>query len=112
MRVKMLRLMCSPEYGNHDVGDEVDLPEQEAARRIAAGDCVAVDAADKARLRDRLRGRRGGKESEPADKPLAKQTVAHLQAYAAEHDVDLGEAKTKAEILAAIEAAQDDDEDG
>ncbi|WP_181786052.1 hypothetical protein [Streptomyces phytophilus] len=112
MRVKMLRLMCSPEHGNHDAGDEVDLPEQEAARRIAAGDCVAADAADKPRLRDKLRGRRGGKEPEQADKPLAKQTVAQLQAYAAEHDVDLAGATTKADILAAIEAAQDDDEDG
>ncbi|WP_405930325.1 hypothetical protein [Streptomyces sp. NBC_00827] len=39
------------------------------------------------------------------DKPLEKQTVDQLTAYAAEHEIDLGDATKKADILAAITAA-------
>lgn len=42
-------------------------------------------------------------ETETAAKPLSKMTVAELQAYAKENSIDLGEAKTKAEIVAVIE---------
>ncbi|KRC37519.1 hypothetical protein [Oerskovia sp. Root22] len=45
-------------------------------------------------------------EIEPAEKPLEKRTAGDLKAYATEHDIDLGDAKTKAEILAAIVAAE------
>lgn len=41
----------------------------------------------------------------PAEKPLADRSVAELKAYAAENQIDLGEASKKADILAAIEAA-------
>lgn len=44
-------------------------------------------------------------EVEPAEKPLEKRTAGDLKAYATEHNIDLGDAKTKAEILAAIVAA-------
>lgn len=43
-----------------------------------------------------------------ADKALADMTVKELQAEAAKREIDLGAAKTKAEILAVIEAAGED----
>jgi hypothetical protein len=48
-----------------------------------------------------------GVKSSKSEKSDAKPTtVDGLKAYAAEHGIDLGEAKTKAEIAAAIEAAE------
>ncbi|MGW1035011.1 hypothetical protein ACWD4Z_22845 [Streptomyces antibioticus] len=56
---------------------------------------------------------------ESADKPLDKQTVEQLKAFAAEHQIDLGDAAKKAHILDAIttelarrEAEADDDGGG
>lgn len=37
---------------------------------------------------------------------IGDKTVKELKAYAAEKNIDLGEAKTKADIIAAIEAAE------
>ncbi|MFD9445506.1 hypothetical protein ACFWBR_42325 [Streptomyces sp. NPDC060006] len=45
--------------------------------------------------------------AEPKDKPLDKRSVDELKAYAAEHEIDLGTATKKADILAAIAAAED-----
>jgi hypothetical protein len=46
-------------------------------------------------------------KADKSDKPDAKPTtVDGLKAYAAEKGIDLGEAKTKAEIAAAIDAAE------
>jgi hypothetical protein len=45
-----------------------------------------------------------------ARKPIDRMNVAELRAYAAEHDIDLGGATVKRDILAAVEAAQDADE--
>ena len=42
-------------------------------------------------------------------KPLDKMNVEELKAYAAENDIDLGEAKKKAEILEAIHAAENEE---
>ena len=41
-----------------------------------------------------------------ADDPLAEMTVKELQAYADTNGIDLGEATKKADILAAIKAAE------
>lgn len=41
-----------------------------------------------------------------AEKPIDKMTVAELQEYAKEKGIDLGEAKSKAEILDVIKAAE------
>lgn len=46
-------------------------------------------------------------QQEQQEQPLDGMTVAKLKAYAEAHGIDLGKAKKKAEILAAIEAAQD-----
>lgn len=43
-----------------------------------------------------------------AEKPLEKRTVDELRKYAADNQIDLGEASKKDEILAAIAAAQQD----
>ena len=40
------------------------------------------------------------------DTPVARMTVDELREYAAEHDIDLGDATRKDDILAAIAAAQ------
>lgn len=42
------------------------------------------------------------------EKPLDKRTNDEIEAYAAEHDIDLDGATTKAEMLAAIAAAEDE----
>lgn len=42
----------------------------------------------------------------PGVSDLASLSVAELRAHAAKHNVDLGSARKKADILAAVEAAQ------
>lgn len=44
----------------------------------------------------------------PDGEPSDSWTVAQLKAYAAEHDVDLGDAKNKPDILAVLAAEQPD----
>lgn len=44
----------------------------------------------------------------PDGAPNTSWTVVQLKAHADEHDIDLGEATKKADILAAIEAAASD----
>jgi hypothetical protein len=113
--------MYNPVHGNHDAGAVVDLPDDEAERRIAAGYAAAVEQ-PRRRLAERVRrtkqpAKKPTKRStkQPAkkpteSKPVEKMTVEELRDYAAEHDVDLGDATDQREILAAIEAAQDADE--
>jgi len=45
-------------------------------------------------------------EGEADAKPLDKMKVDELKAYAAEHNIDLGEAKNKADILKTIQEAE------
>lgn len=74
-------------------GQSAEFADEEAARLVAGGFGVYADAP---------------RRTEPADagdKPVEKMNVAQLQAYAAEHGIGLGEAKSKAEILAAVVAA-------
>lgn len=44
-------------------------------------------------------------EGEAEAKPLDKMKIEELKAYAAEHNINLGEAAQKADILQAIQAA-------
>jgi len=46
-----------------------------------------------------------GSEEVPEGTPTESWKVPELRAYAAEHDIDLGDAKKKDEILAAIAGA-------
>lgn len=105
MRVRMLRLMASPER-TAQPGQIIDLPDAEAHKRIAAGDCAPVDA-------DQPNPARPRPAAAAADgRPLEKRTVAELQAYCDQHGIDTGGATRKAELLAAIEQARDADDDG
>ena len=45
-------------------------------------------------------------EGEADAKPLDEMKVDELKAYAAEHNIDLGEAKNKADILKAIQETE------
>jgi hypothetical protein len=106
MRVRFERRMASPTMSAQP-GQIVDLPEDEALKRIKAGVCTAVDQ-PKPRLRDRLPGRRKEEPADlPKDKPLEKQTVEQLKAYAEKHDISLPEGAKKADILAAIAATEE-----
>lgn len=49
-------------------------------------------------------------EQQGGEGGISDMTVKELKAYAAEKNIDLGEAKTKADIVAAIEAAEPDNE--
>jgi hypothetical protein len=100
VRVKILRTIANA-TGNHQAGAIVDMPDEAAAVRIAAGHAAPVDQPPPPPAED----------DDPATdpKPVDKMTVDELRTYAAEHDIDLGDAKKKADILAVIELAQDED---
>lgn len=91
-RVTMHTLYAGPER-SVAAGQTAEFADEEAARLVAGGFGLYADEP---------------RHTEPADvgdKPLEKMTTAQLQAYAAEHNIDLGEAKGKAEIFAAVAAA-------
>lgn len=52
------------------------------------------------------------KVEDQGPKPVEKMTADELKAYAAEHEIDLGDAKNKGEVLAAIKAAEAKPADG
>ena len=81
---------------------------------------TAIESGDAARIRAELSSREMYRWSEPIDDALselesqgnasasegfAALTVKELKAYADEHDIDLGDAVRKADIIAAIELA-------
>lgn len=51
-----------------------------------------------------------GDGQEAPSKPIDEMTIEELKAYAAEHSIDLGDATLKADILAAIKAAEQEGE--
>lgn len=68
-----------------------------------------------AAVTDRQQSEDGGRVPLPDGEPTDKWTGAQLKQYAADHDIDLGGATRKADILAAITAGAstdgEDDED-
>lgn len=58
-------------------------------------------------LADKLKGLGHIVEGKADAKPLDEMKVDELKAYAAEHNIDLGEAKSKADILKAIQEAKE-----
>lgn len=104
MRVQFTRPVASPGL-SATAGQILDLPDEDALKRIEAGHATAVDQ-PKTSLRERFLGRSGktGPDTEPDAKPLDKLTVEQLKAYADEHDISLPEAGKKADLVAAIEA--------
>lgn len=80
-------------------------PDNEAlSRRIAAGEIITGDLAQVAV--DNKWAKEVGDENEAAEpKALDDMTAKELKAYAAEHNIDLGDASKKDDIRAAIDLA-------
>lgn len=70
----------------HKVGDAIEVTEERASEILSAGKYIEVD-----------------ESKAPA---LDKMKVDELKAFAAERNIDISEAKNKAEIIAIIEAKQ------
>lgn len=96
-RVTMKTLYAGPGRAVQ-AGQTAEFEDSEAAALVAGG--YGVYEGDT----------RPRPETEAGDKPLEKQTVEQLKAYAAEHDIDLGDAAKKADILAAIAKASAEEE--
>ncbi|MEU6952075.1 hypothetical protein [Streptomyces sp. NPDC045714] len=114
MRVQMLRLMANPEHGTVQAGQEIDLPAAEARKRIAAGDCKPLETESPRRTAPAPPADPGA-PGQGEEVPVEKMTVDQLKTYAAEQDIDLGDATRKEDIravvLAEIERRRDADGD-
>lgn len=114
MRVEMLRLMVNPKYGTQPEGSIVDMDDDDAEQRVAAGDCRPLDEPRK--KRGRPAKTTTAPPPPPPGEPVAVEdmTVDQLKAYAAEHDIDLGDARLKDELRATVaaelERRRDEDE--
>ncbi|MBB6670273.1 hypothetical protein [Cohnella nanjingensis] len=73
--------------------------------RYVPGEEFEIDRAGYARIAGHL-DVIDDEDKPAAEKPLEKQSVAELKAYAELHNIDLGDADKKPAILAAILAAQ------
>ncbi|MGW2591959.1 hypothetical protein ACWCXC_17070 [Streptomyces sp. NPDC001515] len=104
-RVTMMSLYAGPDR-SVGVGETAEFDDAEARALVDGGYGVYADT-------DRP-ARKTAKKA-PAEKPIERRNVEELKAYAAEHNIDLGAATTKADILktvvSAIEAARDSDGD-
>jgi hypothetical protein len=109
MRVQFTRPVASPGLSAH-AGQVLDLPDEQALKRIEAGHCTPLDQ-PKTGLLDRIRGRKPKATPDgapgPGDKPLDRMTIEQLKAYADEQDISLPDKGVKADLIAAIEAALD-----
>lgn len=94
-RVRFEHPMASPTRSAR-AGQVLDLPPEEAARRVEARQCVYTDDAPSIPDETAEAAKPAGPE---ADKPLEKRTVDQLKVFAAEQEIDLGDASKKAEIL-------------
>lgn len=89
MKVKVVNRFVDKETRQlHEYGEVIEVTEARFKEISAAGKYVEAIA------------------DEPTEKPLDKMTVAELKEYAKANEIDLGEAKTKAEILDAIKNAE------
>ncbi|NUP21606.1 MAG: hypothetical protein HOZ81_37190 [Streptomyces sp.] len=93
-RVTMHTLYAGPERAVA-AGQTAEFEAEEAARLVGGGFGVYADEPR----------RKAPAEAEADERPVEKMTVVQLQEYAAAHGIDLGEAKTKAELLAVVVAA-------
>lgn len=102
-RVTLRTLYASPDR-TIQPGETADLDADEAAALVAGGYAQPVDASP------RRRGPEGTPPPPPPQggggKPLDKMTVAQLQDYADEHDISLPPDAKKADLVAAIVAAE------
>lgn len=116
MRVQMLRLMANPEHGTVPAGEVIDLPAAEARKRIAAGDCKPLgNESPRHAPAPAPPAGPAGPGGQGDEVPVEKMTVDQLKAYAAEQDIDLGDATKKDDIrvavLAELERRRDADGD-
>ncbi|MFJ5059027.1 hypothetical protein ACIP96_06360 [Streptomyces nigra] len=111
MRITMKTLSAHPD-GTLEIGQTYEVPGQcskERAQDLLDGGYAVLTDEDPATA----------ERAEPAaaddDKPLEKRTVEQLKAYAAEREIELGDASKKAEILDKIttelERREAEDED-
>ncbi|MEU2450060.1 hypothetical protein ABZ605_08375 [Streptomyces sp. NPDC012765] len=94
-RVTMHTLYAGPER-TVAAGQTAEFDDEEAARLTAGGFGVYADEP---------RRKAPAAAGTPAEKPVEKMNLAALQDYATANGIDLGDAKTKAEVLAAVTAA-------
>lgn len=94
-RVTMKSLYAGPDR-TVAAGHTADFEDAEAEALVAGG--YGVYEGD---------SRPKPEQAQAEDKPLDKLTVEQLKAYAVKHEIDLGEASKKADILTAIAAAED-----
>ena len=91
MKVKVVNRFVDKETRQlHEYGEVIEVTEARFAEISAAGKYVEKVP-----------------DEEPGEKPLDKMKVEELKEYAKANDIELGEAKTKAEILEAIKAAEE-----
>ncbi|MCY0919610.1 MULTISPECIES: hypothetical protein [unclassified Streptomyces] len=89
-RVTMHSLYAGPERAVQ-AGDTADFEDEEAARLVDGGFATYAD--------------KPAPDGPADERPVEKMTADQLRALAADKGYDLGDAKTKAEILAAVVAA-------
>lgn len=102
MRITMKTLSAHPD-GTLEIGKTYDVPAQcsrERADELLDGGYAVLEDADPATADPAAAEPDTGDET----KPLEKRTVEQLKAFAAEEDIDLGDASKKAEILDKITA--------
>jgi hypothetical protein len=107
MRVQFTQRVANPKFSARP-GQVLDLPDEEALKRIGAGHCTPVDQ-PKTSLLGRIRGRKPKADQAPGpaeDKALEKLTVEQLRAYADSYDISLPPDGRKADLVAAIKDAQ------
>lgn len=93
MKVKVVNRFVDKETRQlHEYGEVIEVTEARFKEISAAGKYVEAVAEEP--------------EEKPEEKPLDKMKVDELKEYAKAHEIELGEAKTKAEILEAIKAAE------
>lgn len=96
MRITMKTLSAHPD-GTLEIGKTYEVPgqcSQQRADELLEGRYAVLAEEDPATAEPAAAG-----DGDGDDKPLEKRTVEQLKAYAAEHDIDLGDASKKAEIL-------------
>ncbi|MEV3848096.1 hypothetical protein [Streptomyces microflavus] len=95
VRVKMMTLYAGPDR-SVPAGQTAQFDKAEAEALVSGGYGVYADTP--------AATRKTAKEpaKEPAEKPIEKWNVAELQKYAADQEIDLGQATVKADILKAV----------
>lgn len=85
------------------------LPVRHNGKTYKAGETIEVDLKDYERIQAHVSVLEA--EETMVEKPLEKMTLAELKVHAEKHEIDLGEATKKEDILAAILAVGDSDDD-